>query len=79
TYNNAKDVDYIPDNDNDDNSEEDQEVNTSVEVFKKQHRPQYIAPLSMNSIANLAKKNRMIAPKPTEKFPLNSNALEENQ
>ncbi|KAI7757120.1 hypothetical protein M8C21_021056, partial [Ambrosia artemisiifolia] len=35
TYNNAKDVAYIPDNDNDDNSEEDQEVNISVEVSKK--------------------------------------------
>ncbi|KAI3805289.1 hypothetical protein L1987_27521 [Smallanthus sonchifolius] len=78
TYiNNTRDEEFMPDND--DNSQEDnQEVETSVEVSKK-HRPRYIAPLSMNRIVNLAKKNRMTAPNASQKLQLDSNAKENNQ
>ncbi|MFS7903625.1 hypothetical protein Hanom_Chr01g00026241 [Helianthus anomalus] len=77
-YNNVRDVDYIPDN-GDDSEEDHQEVNKSVKVSKKQHLPQYIAPLSMNRIANLARKNRMTASKASKAFPLDLNAMKENQ
>ncbi|KAI3754181.1 hypothetical protein L1987_53959 [Smallanthus sonchifolius] len=62
-----------------DDSEGDyQEVATTVQVSKKQHRPRYIAPMSMNRLANLAKQNRVIAPKVSHKFQLDSNATKEN-
>ncbi|KAM0031369.1 hypothetical protein Hdeb2414_s0017g00508011 [Helianthus debilis subsp. tardiflorus] len=77
-YNNVRDVDYIPDND-DDSEEDHQKVNKSVKVSKKQRPPQYIAPLSMNKIANLARKNRVTASKASKEFPLDLNAMKENQ
>lgn len=45
----------------------------------QQHRPQYIAPMSMNRIANLTKQRRVIAPNVSNKYPLVSNATKENQ
>ncbi|KAL8262505.1 hypothetical protein R6Q59_023854 [Mikania micrantha] len=45
---------------------------------KKKHRPHYIAQLSMNKFANIAKQ-RVIGPKVSQKFPLDSNATKENQ
>lgn len=53
---NARDADYIPDFgdvDGDENYEE--KFTNSVKVRKKQHRAQYIAPMSINKYANLAK------------------------
>ncbi|KAL8244037.1 hypothetical protein R6Q59_010295 [Mikania micrantha] len=46
---------------------------------KKKHRLCYIAPLSMNKFANIAKQHRVIGPKVSQKFPLDSNATKENQ
>ncbi|KAL8228082.1 hypothetical protein R6Q57_015666 [Mikania cordata] len=46
---------------------------------KKKHRPHYIAPLSMNKFANIAKQHRVIGPKVSQKFSLDSNATKENQ
>ncbi|KAD5802724.1 hypothetical protein E3N88_14084 [Mikania micrantha] len=46
---------------------------------KKKHRPHYIAQLSMNKFANIAKQHRVIGPKVSQKFPLDSNATKENQ
>ncbi|KAI3783835.1 hypothetical protein L1987_42923 [Smallanthus sonchifolius] len=77
TLHGLSNVAFMPDND-DDSQEDNQEVDTSVEVSKK-HRPRYIAPLSMNRIVNLAKKNRMTAPNASQKLQLDSNAKENNQ
>ncbi|KAL8250590.1 hypothetical protein R6Q59_034283 [Mikania micrantha] len=44
---------------------------------KTQHRSHYIAPLSMNKFATLAKQNRVIAPKVSQNFSLDSNATKE--
>ncbi|MFS7973419.1 putative P-loop containing nucleoside triphosphate hydrolase [Helianthus anomalus] len=58
------DITFMQSESNGDGSEEDhQEVHKSVKVSKKQRPPQYIAPLSMNRIANLARKNRVTASK----------------
>ncbi|KAL8255135.1 hypothetical protein R6Q59_033356 [Mikania micrantha] len=46
---------------------------------KKKHRLHYIAPLSMNKLANIAKQHRVIGPKVFQMFPLDSNATKENQ
>ncbi|KAI7745838.1 hypothetical protein M8C21_009052 [Ambrosia artemisiifolia] len=62
----ARDVDFIPDLS--DNSEEDyQQVDRSVVISKKQHRRQYISPMSMNRIANLMKIRRVVPPNVFEK------------
>ncbi|KAK9075540.1 hypothetical protein SSX86_003865 [Deinandra increscens subsp. villosa] len=55
-----KDEEYIPDfgTDNEENCEE--ETSKSVKVHKKVHPTQYIAPMSMNKYANLARR-RMTA------------------
>ncbi|KAI3785193.1 hypothetical protein L1987_44307 [Smallanthus sonchifolius] len=74
---NARDVDYIPTM-GDDSEGDYQEVATTVQVSKKQHRPRYIAPMSMNRLANLAKQHRVIAPKVSHKFQLDSNATKDN-
>ncbi|KAL8239787.1 hypothetical protein R6Q59_016354 [Mikania micrantha] len=66
----ANDVDYVPDM-GDDIESDHQQVSTRS---KKQHRSHYIAPLSMNKFANLAKQNRVIAPKVSQKYPLDSDA-----
>ncbi|KAK1429859.1 hypothetical protein QVD17_12141 [Tagetes erecta] len=46
-----------------DNAEDYVEVATSVEVAKKPHRSQYIAPMAMNKVVNLGKNRRVIASK----------------
>ncbi|CAH1428093.1 unnamed protein product [Lactuca virosa] len=74
----ARDSDYIPDL-GDDNDGDYHEVARSVEVSKKQHRPQYIAPMSMNRLANLTRQRRVIAPNVLNKYPLASNAAKEKQ
>ncbi|KAD3336146.1 hypothetical protein E3N88_31665 [Mikania micrantha] len=66
----TNDMDYIPEMDDD--SEGDRRTSN------KQHHPQYIAPMSMNKLANLAKQHRVIAPKVTKKFPLDSNPTKED-
>ncbi|CAH1421292.1 unnamed protein product [Lactuca virosa] len=78
TSTSARDSDYIPDV-GDDNDGDYQEVARSVEVSKKQHRPQYIAPMSMNRLANLTSQRRVIAPNVLNKYPLASNATKEKQ
>ncbi|KAL8202082.1 hypothetical protein R6Q57_011229 [Mikania cordata] len=52
-------MDYIPNMDDDSEGDRQHIVTTS----KKQHRPQFIPPMSMNKFANLAKQHRMIGPK----------------
>ncbi|KAL8264362.1 hypothetical protein R6Q59_022492 [Mikania micrantha] len=59
------DADYIPDM-SDDGENDHQRV---VKKSKKQHRSHYIAPLSMNK---LAKQHRVIAPRVSQKFSLDS-------
>ncbi|KAL8262621.1 hypothetical protein R6Q59_023970 [Mikania micrantha] len=71
----ANDVDYIPVM-GDHSDGDHQQVATRS---KKKHHPRYIAPLSMNKFANIAKKHRVIGPKVSQKFPLDSNATKENQ
>ncbi|XP_042751412.1 uncharacterized protein LOC111921034 isoform X1 [Lactuca sativa] len=78
TYIGARDSDYIPDL-GDDNDGDYHEVAKSVQVSKKQHRPQYIAPMSMNRLANLTRQRRVIAPNVSNKYPLVSNATKEKQ
>ncbi|KAD6796384.1 hypothetical protein E3N88_07280 [Mikania micrantha] len=70
---NGNDVDYVPDMGDDSESDHQQVAIRS----KKQHHSHYIAPLSMNKFANLAKQNRVIAPKVSQKVPLDSNATKE--
>ncbi|KAL6584466.1 hypothetical protein OROMI_003755 [Orobanche minor] len=77
-YTSARDSDYIPDL-GDDGDGDYQEVATGVKVSKKQHRRQYIAPMSMNRLATLGKQRRVIAPNVLNKFSLDSNATKENQ
>ncbi|KAF5788962.1 hypothetical protein HanXRQr2_Chr09g0365291 [Helianthus annuus] len=72
TYHNARDEDYNPGY-SDDNEEEYSEVNTNVEASKKQHRPRYIAPMSLNKIAKLAKQHRVIAPKVSDSNTMKAN------
>ncbi|KAL8249646.1 hypothetical protein R6Q59_006514 [Mikania micrantha] len=72
---NTNDVDYIPAMGEDIESDHEQLATRS----KKQHRSHYIAPLSMNKFANLAKKHRVLASKVSRKPPLDSNATKENQ
>lgn len=62
-----KDREYVPEFDI--NSEEDNEEEVSAHVVvPKKRRPQYIAPMSMNKYANLAKQ-RVIAPNVTPVLP----------
>ncbi|CAI9279915.1 unnamed protein product [Lactuca saligna] len=74
TYIGARDSDYIPDL-GDDIDGDYHEVARSVQ----QHRPQYIAPMSMNRLANLTRQRRVIAPNVSNKYPLVSNATKEKQ
>ncbi|KAK1424444.1 hypothetical protein QVD17_19774 [Tagetes erecta] len=62
THSNARDVGYTPEM-GEDNTEDYVEVATSVEVTKKPHRSQYIAPMAMNKVVNLGKNRRVIASK----------------
>ncbi|KAJ0619296.1 hypothetical protein HanOQP8_Chr02g0075091 [Helianthus annuus] len=71
-YHNARDEDYNPGY-SDDNEEEYYEANTNVEASKKQHRPRYIAPMSLNKIAKLAKQHRVIAPKVSDSNTMKAN------
>ncbi|KAK9061396.1 hypothetical protein SSX86_018577 [Deinandra increscens subsp. villosa] len=57
---NEKDVEYMPDFDNEGEQDYEEEDATRVRVSKKQPRPQYIAPMSIKRCANLAKQ-RVIA------------------
>ncbi|KAD2805475.1 hypothetical protein E3N88_38852 [Mikania micrantha] len=75
TNTNANDVDYIPDMGDDSDGDQQQVATRS----KKKHRPHYIAPLSMNKFANIAKQHRVIGPKVSQKFSLDSNVTKENQ
>ncbi|KAI7726286.1 hypothetical protein M8C21_014342, partial [Ambrosia artemisiifolia] len=58
TYRNVRD-----EGNGDDSEEEYQEVDANAKVSKKQHCSRYIAPLSLNKIAKLAKQHRVTAPK----------------
>ncbi|KAI3821036.1 hypothetical protein L1987_08592 [Smallanthus sonchifolius] len=79
TYiNDARDELYIPDNNDDDSEEDNEEVDTNIIISKKQNRPHYIAPQTMNRIAYLAKKNRVTASRVSRKFPPNSNEAKKN-
>nr|KAJ0218117.1 hypothetical protein LSAT_V11C300149130 [Lactuca sativa] len=71
-YTGARDLDYIPDF-GDNNDGDYHEVARSVEVSKKQNHPQYIAPMSMNRIANLTRQRWVIVPNVSNKYPLVSN------
>ncbi|KAL8237841.1 hypothetical protein R6Q59_018922 [Mikania micrantha] len=72
TYFNMKDVNYSHPLGDDSNSYP--EVATNVQIAKKQHRPRYIAPMSMTKIANVAKQRRVIAPN-----VLDSNLIKDHQ
>ncbi|MFS7964476.1 hypothetical protein Hanom_Chr08g00750811 [Helianthus anomalus] len=73
------DVDYNPDDTGDESEEDHQEVARSVgQVSKKVHRAQYIPPMSMKKIANLAKLHRVNAPNVSQKVPLGSNTTRAN-
>ncbi|KAL8255312.1 hypothetical protein R6Q59_033533 [Mikania micrantha] len=76
TQTNAEDVEYIPPMSDDDIEKDYQEFAASVEISnsKKQHHPQYIAPQSMNKLANFAKRHRVNAPNTSHKL-----ATKENQ
>ncbi|XP_035834063.1 uncharacterized protein LOC110885587 [Helianthus annuus] len=73
------DVDYNPDDTGDDSEEDYQEVARTVgQVSKKVHRAQYIPPMSMKKIANLAKLHRVNAPNVSQKVPSGSNTTRSN-
>ncbi|KAL8233394.1 hypothetical protein R6Q59_019494 [Mikania micrantha] len=69
----AGDVDYIPSAD-DDSEDDDQQVGGSVIAYKRQKRPQYIPPMSMNKVANLKKRRHMVTPNVSQKVSSTSNA-----
>ncbi|KAL8233752.1 hypothetical protein R6Q59_019852 [Mikania micrantha] len=69
----SNDVEYVRDMGDDSESDHQQVATRS----KKQHLSHYIAPLSVNKFANLAKQNQVIAPKVSQKFILDSNATKD--
>ncbi|KAJ0754544.1 putative transposase, Ptta/En/Spm, plant [Helianthus annuus] len=76
----AGDVDYIPNPDPGDDSEEDnQQVGRSIVESKKRHHSQYIPPMSMSRAANLTKLGRVLAPNVSQKVPSTSNATKPNK
>ncbi|MFS7994469.1 hypothetical protein Hanom_Chr12g01106441 [Helianthus anomalus] len=77
TYHNVRDPNYIPSN-SDDSEEEYQEVGIKVEVSKKKHCPQYIAPMSLNKIYKLARQHRVIAPKVSDSNTFKKNILKKH-
>ncbi|MFS8015880.1 hypothetical protein Hanom_Chr15g01361911 [Helianthus anomalus] len=77
TYHDVRDPNYIPGN-SDDSEDEYQEFDTNVEVSKKKHCPQYIAPMSLNKIAKLARQHRVIAPKVSDSNTIKKNILKQH-